>query len=826
MLSLVRAPAPEPVGDQVAAQLWPLIEEEFLGLLGWDRAVRVVTMPTDHLVLGIKVCRVINCTKPSYLSVGICVGCDRRRRQSGQPVEEFVVTAKRRWRSTGVGPCSVPGCARPWKTRAHPLCTAHDYQRTDVFKLPLEEFIGHPDVVPLERFGPCAVRACYRDQVGPKTPYCQVHLRHLSAHRDREGFDEAHWRLTGPAIAEGRMVSLRGLPDRVVAQALYGLQERTKTGTRTKDFELRNLCDRIRLAQLGSVDELPEEGLSKPVLGLRNAVTKICARVGLTPETERHKDVWQMSPFGLAGTIRFADISQPWLREATKRWAFEDIPKRRAKKIPTIVQNHINAMVHLSDSLRLQRDDHGDDLAALSRTDMTAFCNRMAYLVDTGNKSLGTRINQLCHIKRMFSQMRAAGLTRPGEPLHGLPDDFTLTDTDIPNRPEDEEAGRDLPVEVMRHLAQHLPDLDGWNCLEVRVAVELLMDTGRRPDEIARLNYDCLERDGDGKPVLIYDNFKAHRNGRRLPIAEATAGVITQQQERVRARFPDTPIAELKLLPSSRSNRAGTKPLSDGWIGDRHRQWVETLPPVQVATVVEIDGELITKMLPFDTEKIFLYAYRHTYAQRHADAGVPVDVLRQLMDHRRLGTSQKYYRVGEERRREAVERVTTMQFDRHGNRVWRDAQALLDSEHTRRAIGEVAVPYGVCTEPTNVAADGQDCPVRFRCVGCGHFRTDISYLPDLEAHLADLLRNRERLIAMTDADEWAKTEAMPSDQEIRRIRRLISRVRDDMDGLSTEDKQQILDAVNIVRRHRTSTVGLGMPRVRQPRPDLQPERIA
>ncbi|TQK49831.1 hypothetical protein FBY35_0105 [Streptomyces sp. SLBN-118] len=46
-------------------------------------------------------------------------------------------------------------------------------------------------------------------------------------------------------------------------------------------------------------------------------------------------------------------------------------------------------------------------------------------------------------------------------------------------------------------------------------------------------------------------------------------------------------------------------------------------------------------------------------------------------------------RAGEERRREAVERVTQMQFDRHGNRVWRQAQALLDTDHLRRAIGKV-----------------------------------------------------------------------------------------------------------------------------------------
>lgn len=42
---------------------------------------------------------------------------------------------------------------------------------------------------------------------------------------------------------------------------------------------------------------------------------------------------------------------------------------------------------------------------------------------------------------------------------------------------------------------------------------------------------------------------------------------------------------------------------------------------------------------------------------------------------------------------------------------------------------------------------------RPRLLGCGHFRTDVSYLPDLEAYLADLLRNRERLAAAIDADE-------------------------------------------------------------------------
>jgi hypothetical protein len=161
---------------------------------------------------------------------------------------------------------------------------------------------------------------------------------------------------------------------------------------------------------------------------------------------------------------------------------------------------------------------------------------------------------------------------------------------------------------------------------------------------------------------------------------------------------------------------------------------------------------------------------KHSYAQRHADAGVPVDVLRELLDHDSMDTTRIYYRVGAQRQRAAVDKVTRHQFDRNGKHIWRQAQALLDAEHARRAIGQVAVPYGTCNEPTNVQAGGGACPFWFRCVGCDHFRTDVSYLPDLAAYLHDLLRDRERVLASVDLDEWAKAEALPSQEEIRRVK--------------------------------------------------------
>ena len=65
---------------------------------------------------------------------------------------------------------------------------------------------------------------------------------------------------------------------------------------------------------------------------------------------------------------------------------------------------------------------------------------------------------------------------------------------------------------------------------ELRLAVELLMDTGRRPEEICGLTLDCLTRDTQDKPVLVYENVKAHRPGRRLPVTAATAQLIRGQQ--------------------------------------------------------------------------------------------------------------------------------------------------------------------------------------------------------------------------------------------------------------------------------------------------------
>jgi hypothetical protein len=196
-------------------------------------------------------------------------------------------------------------------------------------------------------------------------------------------------------------------------------------------------------------------------------------------------------------------------------------------------------------------------------------------------------------------------------------------------------------------------------------------------------------------------------------------------------------------------------------------------------------------------------------------------VLRELMGHRSVHSTEAYYRITEVRTRAAVNRVADNQFDGSGKRIWREVTALLDSERARMRVGQIAVPYGVCTEPSNVQAGGGACPFRFRCLGCGRFRTDVSYLPELRSHLDRLLADRERVLAATELEAWARTEAAPSDTEIEidKVRALIRRVEHHVDELTSEERDQITERVEVLRTTR-QVVSLGMP-TRPPRPGDQ-----
>lgn len=340
----------------------------------------------------------------------------------------------------------------------------------------------------------------------------------------------------------------------------------------------------------------------------------------------------------------------------------------------------------------------------------------------------------------------------------------------------------------------------------VRAAVELAAGVGRRTGELCSLHFECLDYDehlgADGQrrasPVLAHDMPKVDKYGCRLPIHDREAAIITAQQARVRAAFPDTPTGRLALFPRPLTNPDGSKPLATAHLQRAMRAWVTALPRLD-----GVERDAAGELLPFPRERVFPYAFRHTFAQRHADAGTPVDTLKELLGHDTVRTTLGYYRVSAKRKRDAQNRLGPLQIDARGHQVRPGLNALSDTEATREQVGQVAVPFGVCTEPSNVSAGGHSCPFRHRCTGCEYFRTDPSFTPELRGYLTGLLADRERLATTVPAlAEWARRDAAPTNEEIDAVRRLLRANDEVIAALDAEDRAAAEAAITTIRAQR------------------------
>jgi hypothetical protein len=198
--------------------------------------------------------------------------------------------------------------------------------------------------------------------------------------------------------------------------------------------------------------------------------------------------------------------------------------------------------------------------------------------------------------------------------------------------------------------------------------------------------------------------------------------------------------------------------------------------------------------LPFDRSLIYPYAFRHSYAQRHADAGVGVEILKELMDHKDLSVTQGYYTVSLKRKRQAITIMSRYVHDRTGTLIART------SSPTRYELTSVAVPFGNCIEPSNVKAGGKQCPIRFQCAGCGFYRPDPSYLPAIEEHVNALNADRETAHAM-DVDDFVIRNL--TDQATA-FTQIATAMREKVRDLPEAERAEVESASAILRKVRAS----------------------
>ena len=634
----------------------------------WDSEALLFTGDLGSARTAAWPCRTPGCTTATRRPSGRCDGCRRARVSAGLPWAEFdSAPPPRATRPLRRGRCAVPGCEGDLHCAG--LCFRHERCWGKDRSEPVAMFIARAR--PLPRAAECRVAGCDRESIA-RRGLCRFHDQRLHRRGLLTGDDLAAWVISERPRIGVHQFSLAGLPELLRIELLYALQQRDQSPPPLDPTEVR-----ILLARLGDAASLRE---ADPQVVCESGGTQYNAGTrGLFRDLIRHLDrawagycgadpfagdVWQVALLDLRinasrrwpatqGVVDLRVIEVAWLREIVKDWVRSTRPYlQRLRETLRACRAASHALItagrtepaglgagdftRILDAISTQRRADGSPYSASHR-------NLMIY--------------QFCQV---IEYGRASGL------MEAVPGPFRpATRHRVRGDPNEDEVGKALPEMVIRQLdarlhllgpagrAGAIPAADLQ--LMHQVIYQILRDTGRRPGEVVSLRTGCIEVIG-GQYNLIYDNHKAGRMRRRLPITTGTAEIILAwQRHRAGLRVP--PALDRWLFPSpllrARQSRGHVTPacvarVLKAWVG-------------QIGTIdSELPGPDGTPA-PFDASLITPYALRHSYAQRHADAGVPVDVLKELMDHVSVTTTMGYYRtrycISRERNRRSPDRL-------------------------------------------------------------------------------------------------------------------------------------------------------------------------
>lgn len=799
-------------------RLMALMGENWLGE-EWDRDAQLILPRPGGRLHGLRRCVVPGCPSDGHWAHSLCVRHrDQFEAEGATDLESWLASGKplvfNRRRGTDQA-CLVvgadgQGCPRPALGRWQ-LCQNHavNWWKQRRKGRSFEEFLARSE--PLPDLGGCLASCCYRPAAHAENGLCVPHAIIWRADGRPAGQTFAAWVARVRQPVNSRVLSLRGLPELVQTELVYAIGCRAAEQVSIVTSGMRPWIDQLRALGLGSVTGfdlglLDGVGDRYHVRFARFAVDVVSLAYA-NPDAETAKDVWDLRLFGRSGRKRldFTGIRQAWLREATKAWAAASLGR-----VGDGAMAHRVGSVSIFSAVLASGPGGGEDASALGRADIERFLSRVrSPEFPAGQQPWGTKAKAALieEASLMLREARDLGvLGNPGA-------SFAFRRGDRVARMGEEAPGRALPPAVVAQLDATLellaevPGATGASRIATLgvlgrqagamavLAYRLLKGTGRRVGEVASLRLDCLGVDEGGKDLLIYDNHKAARMDRRLPLADsALVAEVRAQQAWVRGRFPTTPSDRLWLLPRPHKNSDGTNHLDPGLINAWFRTWMERIHRLD-AGVLDHEGNPV----PFDRSAVQPHALRHTYAQTLADSGVAPSVLRDLMDHRSLSTTLGYYRVGDARKRAAMEALARHTVDSRGlSRPIEGAPSPIT--HLREALSWVAVPMGKCSEPTNVRAGGQACPIRYQCAGCSHFESDPSYLPELRTYADELRREREAMLAV-GAAPWA-TEHVAHQLEV-----ILSHIRVHealLASLADDERAFIEDASVTLRKARQS----------------------
>lgn len=720
---------------------------------------------------------------------------------------------------------------------SHGLCGAHNTLWLDSYEprgITRVAYLEAKIAKPLPAIGPCLVGACERERHSQRTLLCGTHrnryvktLEQLAPGAQRPS--EAEAATTMPPVLSLADFSLISMPEQLRLEFLVAIQAEDRAGYALDPMVIKASVTSLTAAGPSFLSEGFLSRLmsnARPARSIRTAfqnraVTAIrnlhaafdggdptagdlwdSYLVGLKTENERsgRADERNGTKYLVQrGPLDFTPIRQQWLRELVKAWARETTPTTQA------VGCAIRAFAVMSDVLSMRQG--GDDASTAGARDIQKTVERLNRLA----KSDGEPYSGVTRSKYLTAIRRALHYLHGTEHLGSVSPRFVVTPEHRINgraAMRTEDSGRALPNRVVDALHRGIGSLPAGRAqagslisaetllMMHQTALRVLIDTGRRPNEVCSLSAGCVtahpsghDNPGGVEYTLTYDNTKAGRLGRVLPIGVDTAMAIRKWDKHRRSLGLPESYARW-LFPSPSVGRADAgQHLTTSGLDRALDRLVASVPGLETDIPDRTSGGYVQFEGP-----IIAYSFRHSYAQRHADSGVPLDTLQELMDHLSPETTAVYYRVSAKRKREAVNKLAASAIDHHGNPAPFASGAAYE-------IAQVPVPFGGCTDPANVKAGGGACPIRFQCAGCSLYRPDPSYLPAIEEHLVSL---RGTLLMVEIAGTAAPWVLQHQRDEIASFEQILAGLKQRVASMDDTAREALADASVAMRRLRAS----------------------
>jgi site-specific recombinase XerD len=301
------------------------------------------------------------------------------------------------------------------------------------------------------------------------------------------------------------------------------------------------------------------------------------------------------------------------------------------------------------------------------------------------------------------------------------------------HRGETGRAVQALPRAIDERVMGQIEDpanLDRIGEQTVRTAVVILIDGGLRSIDALRLPFDALMTGADGAPYLRYINHKLRREA-VIPVSDRIVAEIHRQQDYVSARWPN---GSPYLLPAETRNPDGLRHLTGQVLRTKINRWMRD------CDIREASGR---------AAHISAHQFRHTLGTRMVNDGVPLEIVRRMLDHESMLMTQHYARISDATLREAVRRFHA-RVNIHGELIERDTdgpvgEAAWMKENIARA--RQALPNGYCGLPLQ-----QSCPHPNACLSCSNFLTDESHRQTHVEHLTHV----EEMIDKAKANGWQR----------------------------------------------------------------------